>query len=463
MESLDARPISVLIADDDPDQRLLIERILGGSDGVEHGVTAVKDGASALHALRQHVYDVLLLDLAMPGLDGLEVLEAIADDPHRPQVIFVSGTGTVATATRAMQLGAYDFVEKPVQAERLAALVFKAAQARAAIHKSAQLGAVVERESTQGPEIVTGDARVRRALELIEKVGASDVSVLVIGETGTGKELVAREIHRRSARRGQPLVALNCAAVAESLAESELFGHEKGAFTGAGTRKIGLLELADGGTLFLDEIGDLAQPLQAKLLRVLETKHFRRVGGTKELPTDFRLVSATNRPLEDLVARETFRRDLFYRINAVVLSLPPLREREGDVQLLVRHFLADLRPADADAWTVDADAMSLLESYAWPGNVRELRNVMERAVLLAKGRTIRAADLGAALAPSAAPERAGATSVLPSLNLDQLERLAIQEALERTRWHQGLAAEILGVSPRTLHRKIRALGLSRPR
>jgi DNA-binding NtrC family response regulator len=462
METRDTRVISVLVADDDPDQRVLLERILEEGDWAEHRVVTVADGRSALAALRERVFDVVLLDLSMPGLDGLEVLEAIADDPHRPQVIFVSGTGTVATATRAMKLGAYDFVEKPVRPERLSALVWKAAEARAAISKSERLEAVVRRES-KGAEIVTADPRLHRVLELVEKVAASDVSVLVVGESGTGKELIARELHGRSARRSQPLVALNCAAVAETLAESELFGHEKGAFTGAGVRKVGLLELADGGTLFLDEIGDLAQPLQAKLLRVLETKHFRRVGGVKELPTDFRLVSATNRPLEDLVARDVFRRDLFYRINAVVMSLPPLRERPGDVPLLVNRFLEEFRPGEASTWTIAPEAMALLEAYPWPGNIRELRNVIERATLLAHGRTVRAADLGTAFVTSGAttspPTRAG----LPSLNLDELERLAITQALERTDWHQGLAAEILGLSPRTLHRKIKSLGLARPR
>ena len=462
METRDTRVISVLVADDDPDQRVLLERILEEADWAEHRVTTVVDGRSALGALREGVFDVVLLDLSMPGLDGLEVLEAIADDPHRPQVIFVSGTGTIATATRAMKLGAYDFVEKPVRAERLTALVWKAAQARAVISRSERLEAVVQRES-QGPEIVTADPRLRHVLELVAKVAASDVSVLVVGESGTGKELIARELHLGSVRRSQPLVALNCAAVAETLAESELFGHEKGAFTGAGTRKIGLLELADGGTLFLDEIGDLAQSLQAKLLRVLETKHFRRVGGVKELPTDFRLVSATNRPLDDLVARDVFRRDLFYRINAVVMSLPPLRERPGDVRLLAQRFLEEFRPGEAGSWAIAPEAMALLEGYAWPGNVRELRNVIERATLLAHGRTIRAPDLGTAFVTSEGTNSTPTRPGLPSLNLNELERLAITQALDRTDWHQGLAAEILGVSPRTLHRKIRSLGLARPR
>jgi DNA-binding NtrC family response regulator len=461
METPEARPISVLVADDDPDQRVLLERVLQGADGGSHRVTTVADGRSALAALRERLFDVVLLDLSMPGLDGLEVLEAISDDPQRPQVIFVSGTGTVATATQAMKLGAYDFVEKPVQPERLTALVWKAAEARRALSRSARLEAVVRREA-RGPEIVTGDSRLSRVLDLIGKVAGSDVSVLVTGESGTGKELAAREIHRRSHRADQPLVALNCAAVAETLAESELFGHEKGAFTGAGTRKIGLLELADGGTLFLDEIGDLALPLQAKLLRVLETKQFRRVGGVKELPTDFRLVSATNRPLEDLVAREAFRGDLFYRINAVVIALPPLRERVGDVGLLARRFL-EVGVHHGGPWQIDDEAMALLEGYAWPGNVRELKNVIERARLLARGRTIRAADLGAQLlAPPASPSPKPGTG-LPALDLATLERMAIERALERTSWHQGLAAELLGISPRTLHRKIRALGLTRPR
>ena len=453
--------ISVLVADDDADQRLLLEGVLRDADWAEHVVTSVPDGRSALGALREQVFDVALLDLSMPGLDGLEVLEAIGDDPNRPQVIFVSGTGTVATATRAMKLGAYDFLEKPIHAERLAAVVFKAAEARRLNTKSERLGAVMKRESPE-TEIVTQDARMRQALDLIAKVASSDVSVLVVGESGTGKELIAREVHRLSARHDEPLVALNCAAVAESLAESELFGHEKGAFTGAATKKIGLVELADGGTLFLDEIGDLALPLQAKLLRVLETRRFRRVGGVKEFPTDFRLVSATNRPLQELVSKDQFRGDLFYRINAMVLELPPLRERTGDIGLLAREFLAEFRRGDGDSWSIAPEALALLEGYPWPGNVRELRNVIERAALLARGQTIRATDLGASLTgdDTAHPTPSGDT--LPSLELETLERIAIEQALERAGWHQGKAAELLGLSARTLHRKLKAYGLRRP-
>jgi DNA-binding NtrC family response regulator len=458
----DARVISVLVADDDDDQRLLLERILTDSEGARHEVTLVPDGRAALGALRDRVFDVALLDLSMPGLDGLSVLEAIRGDPHRPQVIFVSGTGTIAAATRAMKLGAYDFVEKPVRADRLLALVWKAAEARQVISRSERLGAVVQRAATES-SVATSDPRMRAALDMVARVADSDVSVLVVGESGTGKELFAREVHRLSRRHGEALVALNCAAVAETLAESELFGHEKGAFTGAGSRKIGLVELADSGTLFLDEIGDLSLTLQAKLLRVLETKHFRRVGGVKEFPTDFRLVSATNRPLAQLVAKEAFRGDLFYRINAVVVELPPLRERVGDIALLAQRFLQELRPGDAHEWTVAPEALALLEAYAWPGNVRELRNVIERAVLLAEGRTIRASELSALTRRSARPAASAARrDELPSLNLEELERLAIERALERTGWHQGQAAEILGVSVRTLHRKIREYRLERP-
>jgi DNA-binding NtrC family response regulator len=462
MRSPDRRAISVLVADDDADQRFLLERILEEADWATHQVTTVPDGRAALGALREGVFDVALLDLSMPGLDGLDVLEAIRDDPRRPQVIFVSGTGTVATATRAMKLGAYDFVEKPVRPERLVALVWKAAEARDLITKSERLGAVMKRGAPD-TSVVTQDARMRQALDLVAKVASSDVSVLVVGESGTGKELFAREVHRLSRRREEPLVALNCAAVAETLAESELFGHEKGAFTGAASRKIGLIELADRGTLFLDEIGDLSLPLQAKLLRVLETKHFRRVGGVKEFPTDFRLVSATNRPLRELVEKEAFRGDLFYRINAVVIELSPLRERPADIPLLVDGFLKEFRPGDPESWTVAPDAMTLLESYSWPGNVRELRNVIERAALLAQGRTIRVADLGSSLVRSdAGAEAARTENGLPTLDLADLERMAIERALDRTGWHQGQAAEILGVSARTLHRKIKGFGLQRP-
>jgi transcriptional regulator with PAS, ATPase and Fis domain len=273
--------------------------------------------------------------------------------------------------------------------------------------------------------------------------------------------LIARELHRLSTRHTEPLVTLNCAAVSENLAESELFGHEKGAFTGAASKKIGLVELADGGTLFLDEIGDLSPPLQAKLLRVLESKHFRRVGGIKEFPTDFRLVSATNRPLQKLVDAGSFRGDLFYRINAVVLELPPLRERVGDIGILARHFLASHRRAGAEPWSIAADALALLESYSWPGNVRELRNVIERAALLARGSSIDVSDLGGALSDGAPPS-SGEANGLPSLDLAALEEMAIGQALERTGWHQGRAAEILGVSTRTLHRKIKSYDLRRP-
>ncbi len=452
--------ISVLVADDDADQRVLLERLLRGAEGVRHLVTSVPDGRSALAALRERVFDVALLDLSMPGLDGLEVLAAVAGDPVRPQVIFVSGYGTVSTATRAMKLGAYDFVEKPVERERLLALVWKAWEAKRVQTKREHLEAVVSRGAGE-VRIVTADARMREALSLV-KVAASDVSVLVTGESGTGKELIAREVHRLSGRHANPLVALNCASVSETLAESELFGHEKGSFTGAAARKIGLLELADGGTLFLDEIGDMALPLQAKLLRTLESRTFRRVGGVKEIPADFRLVSATNRPLQELVDGNRFRSDLYYRINAVVLELPPLRERRDDILLLARHFLDQLRPGEAGSWTFSPEAAAVLESYPWPGNVRELRNVVERAALLCRERTLRPEDLGSSLgragaAGADAPTRPG----LPSLNLDELERLAVAAALDRTRWHQGKAAELLGISERTLHRKIRAYGLQR--
>lgn len=460
MSAQDLRRISVLVADDDADQRLLLERILEEAEGAEHEVTSVPDGRAALAALRERVFDVALLDLSMPGLDGLAVLEAIGEDPHRPQVIFVSGTGTIATATRAMKLGAYDFVEKPVRADRLVALVWKAAEARRLVARSERLGAMMRRE-LPGSAIVSADPRMQAALELIARIADSDVSVLVVGESGTGKELFAREVHRLSRRRGEALVALNCAAVAETLAESELFGHERGAFTGAASRKIGLVELADGGTLFLDEIGDLSLPLQAKLLRVLETRRFRRVGGVKELPTDFRLVSATNRPLAELVEKEAFRGDLFYRINAVVIELPPLRERPGDIPLLANRFLRELRPSDGEAWTIAPDALALLEAYPWPGNVRELRNVIERAALLARGTTIRAADLGT-LAREPGVSRPPRGDDLPSLDLLELERMAVERALARTGWHQGRAAELLGVSARTLHRKIREYGFKRP-
>ena len=347
MSQSDEPLISVLVADDDEDQRALIEGFLRHAKGTRHVVTSVADGPSALTAVREQVFDVVLLDLSMPGLDGLEVLEAVAGDPSRPQVVFVSGQGTVETATRAMKLGAFDFLEKPVDPDRLITVTWNAARAQRVLSRTERLEAVVNRD-TGGVCILTEDQRVKDLLQSLERIAPSDVSVLIVGESGTGKELIARELHRLSGRHAEPLVALNCAAVPEALAESELFGHEKGAFTGAASRKMGLIELSHGGTLFLDEVGDLELSLQAKLLRALESKMFRRVGGVKELPTNFRLVSATNRPLQKLVDEGAFRGDLFYRINAIVLELPPLRDRLGDVSVLARHFLTELSPGNAE-------------------------------------------------------------------------------------------------------------------
>ena len=312
--------------------------------------------------------------------------------------------------------------------------------------------AVVNRDAG-GVCILTEDQRVKDLLQSLERIAPSDVSVLIVGESGTGKELIARELHRLSGRDAEPLVALNCAAVPEALAESELFGHEKGAFTGAASRKMGLIELSHGGTLFLDEVGDLELSLQAKLLRALESKMFRRVGGVKELPMNFRLVSATNRPLQKLVDEGAFRGDLFCRINAIVLELPPLRDRLGDVSVLARHFFTEFSPGNAEDWTIAADAAALLENYPWPGNARELRNVIERAALLCHGTTIRAADLDSSISdPEAGSgQQVSAAAQLPLLNLARLEAVAIERALERTGWHQGRASELLGVSDRTLH------------
>ena len=456
------RAITLLHADDEQDQRSLVDAILRKASWAEYTLTSVADGRSALTALRGHPFDVALLDLSMPGLDGLEVLEALRDDPARPEIIFISGRGTVAAATQAMKLGAYDFLEKPVDPYRLRALVWKAAEVRRVRSRSERLQTVAGREVGSG-DIVTQDQRLERLLDVIARVAISDASVLIIGESGTGKELIARRLHCLSQRSTEPLVALNCAAVSDALAESELFGHERGAFTGALSRKMGLVELADGGTLFLDEIGDLSLDLQAKLLRVLESKSFRRVGGLKECPADFRLVSATNQPLGRMAEKGRFRSDLHYRINTIVVELPPLRERPKDISLLSEHFLRELR---AEPWTIAREARELLEAYPWPGNVRELRNVIQRAVLLAEGTTILASDLGLALGGPGTLNSEG-DQRLPTMDLGTLERLAIEHALHATGGHQGRAAQALGVSTRTLRRRMKELepredGLEQP-
>ncbi len=445
--------IKVLIAEDEEHLGNILEQFLSGRG---HRVTVCRDGRAALTALRGESFDVALLDIVMPEMDGLEVLKSLREDPSPAEVIIITGNGTIETAISAIRLGAYDYLSKPYRMAEIDVLVRRAWEKRQLTKENALLHKRLSRADAM-PEIITEYAPMHAVLSLVERVAKSDSPVLISGESGTGKELIAAGLHRLSGRSGS-LVDINCAAISDTLLESELFGHEKGAFTGAVTRKIGLFEMAAGGTLFMDEIGELEPRLQGKLLRALETGTFFRVGGTQKVQVNVRIVAATNRDLAKAVSENTFRSDLYYRINTIAITLPPLRERAVDIPILTAHFLRHYGGVNAPRLT--EDAQRALHEYRWPGNIRELRNVIERAVLLANGGVIHANELP--LAPlTPRPDAPGADRAGQSLA--DLERSHIESVLERTSWHQGRAAAMLGISSKTLYRKIREFGFKRPR
>jgi DNA-binding NtrC family response regulator len=418
----------ILIVEDRDSLRRMLELALG-QEGYE--VAAAADGRSGLRLIAELPFDFVLTDLKLPDLSGIEVLAASREAQPRVPVVVLTGFGTVGTAVEAMKLGAYDFLEKPFEIDELARLIERA---------------IGERDDTTlfrapgAPAIVGSHPRLRAAIRLLQRVGPTESTVLLTGESGTGKELFARAIHALSPRRRKPCVALNCAAIPETLIENELFGHEKGAFTGADRRQPGRFEAAEGGTLFLDEIGELPLAVQGKVLRALEERTFERVGGGRTLHADVRLVAATNRDLAAMVDDGGLRADLFFRLNVFPIELPPLRERASDIPLLARHLLLEIaRRHRVEPPRLEDAAAELLAAQSWPGNVRELANVLERAVILAEGATLQAADLRSLLRPLAG---AG-------------ERERIRQALIESAGDKRQAAEILGMSYRTVLRKVR--------
>jgi two-component system response regulator AtoC len=443
--------IRVLIAEDEENLGQILRTFLTGRG---YGVDCVTDGRAALQALRAEAYDVALLDIVMPEMDGLEVLRQVREEPEAPEVIIITGNGTIETAITAMKLGAYDYMSKPYRMAEIDVLVRRAWEKRQLAKENQFLHSRLARVDAT-PEILTRYAPMQAVLSVVERAAPSDTPVLIVGESGTGKELVARALHRLSGRAG-PLVDLSCATLSENMLETELFGHERGAFTGAVSRKAGMFELAANGTLFLDEISALDGKMQSKLVRSLEQGSFLRVGGSQKVEVNVRLVAATNRDLAGAVQQGSFRDDLLYRINTITIDLPPLRERAVDIPLLAEHFLR--RFGGANPPTLTGDAVEFLQEYSWPGNIRELRNVIERAVLLARGSVIRAQDLPLNTAPVGAPNGLAGTP----LTLTELERRHIEAVLAQTNWHQGRAAEALGISSKTLYRKIREYGFKRP-
>jgi len=421
---------------------------------------------AALQAIERTPPDLVLLDLVMPGRSGLDLLGELSQRGAIPPVIILSATRTVATAVEAMKLGAADYVTKPFEADALRIKVRRLIQQQRLEQEVVRLREEVSRRTRLGQMIGRSDA-MQEVFRTVERVAPAKASVLVTGESGTGKELVARALHELGPRKDAPFVAINCAAIPESLIESELFGHERGAFTDARERRIGRFEQASGGTLFLDEIGELSVAVQAKLLRALQERTIERVGGGVPIPVDVRLVAATNRDLEREVEAKRFRSDLYYRIHVVAIHLPPLRERREDVRLLAEDFLARAR-ADAGRGPARFShaALAALERWPWPGNVRELENVVERAVTLADGEQVEVQDLPPALARG---ERLGSIQDqvrAGHLGLEEavarIEHDLIQEALERAGWNQTRAAEALGITRRLLKLKMDRFGLTPP-
>jgi len=439
----DPHKIDLLLVDDDPDFRESVARRF-----MRRGfqVQEATHGEQALQLASLREFDVIILDMVMPGMSGLQVLEQLKLTNPESEVILLTGQGTIEMAVSAMKLGAFDFLTKPFPLAELEILIEKAYQRRQLRKENTQLKEVISRTQA-GPEIIGKSAAMQEVFRLIQRAGPTDKAILIQGESGTGKELVARALQRASLRADKPLVVINCAALPESLLESELFGHEKGSFTGAVAAKPGLFEIADGGTLFIDEIGELAGPLQAKLLRVLEDGSMRRIGSIKERRVNVRLLAATNRNMELEVEEGRFREDLYYRINVMSLLLPPLRERRSDIPLLIERCLGP-------EWTVEPAAMEALEAYHWPGNVRQLFNALERAQIMSESKCIRLHDLPHEVAANkhARPHQHTAAVTHEGDHLTEIQRAHILEILRRERGNKARAARALGINRRSLYR-----------
>jgi two-component system response regulator AtoC len=436
-------PIRVLVIDDEAGLRRFLVKELAARGFV---VDSAGSGEEGLRKIAEAVHDVVLLDMKMPGMDGLAALREIRRQEPAPEVLILTGQGSVETAVAAMRAGAFHYLTKPFHLEELEVQILKAREQSALVRRASAF----ERLMAGGdPDLVGESPALERVRGLIRKVAPSDTSVVIEGESGTGKELIARAIHTGSKRANAPFVVVNCGALQESLLESELFGHEKGAFTGAHRTREGLAEAAHTGTLFLDEIGEMGLSIQTKLLRFLENGELRRVGGNRTRHVDVRVVAATNRRLGDEVKAGRFREDLLYRLRVFSIEAPPLRERQSDVPLLVGHFLETIRGVGQGPFKVDAEAMDAMRGYAWPGNVRELRNAVERMMLLAEGGRITLGCLPPEVARTAPAEPEG-----DELDIAAMERRLILRALRETGGRKTEAAERLGISLRTLYNKL---------
>jgi len=441
--------IKVLIVDDEEPFRRLLDRELGRKGFI---TDTAENGQAALERLRNESFDVILLDIIMPGMDGISMLKKIRNDPASPAIVVLTGNATIDTAVEAMKNGAYDYISKPYKLEELVIIINRAYEQRKLRIENRLFQEELMRKE-EGDEFIGRSRHHAELMKFIDKIAPTDSTVLIQGESGTGKELVANMIWKRSRRKDRPLIALNCSTFSENLMESELFGHEKGAFTSAYRVKHGLVEAAGEGTLFLDEIGEMPLGLQAKLLRFLDAGEFRRVGGNKTLRSGARIIAATNKNLEEEIKTGQFREDLFYRLNVINILLPPLRERKEDIAPLAEYFIEKyMRKVAKDIKGIEPGALKLLQQYDWPGNVRELENVIERAVILCDSGYLSVDDF-----PVAANHAPAASDHFP--NLKEMEKHHIIMALERTGGNKSLASKLLGLDRKTLYLKLKKYGL----
>ena len=441
--------VKLLVVDD---EAIVRESLGDWLKDAGYQVFTAANGHDALEVIKREKPSIMVADLVMPGMDGIELMKRAKEQQPGIEVIIITAYASIPTAITAMKEGAYDYIEKPFCPERVELLIKKLSEYRKLVEENISLRQRLE-DHYRFENIITKSPKMQRLIELIKVVGKSNATVLITGESGTGKELVARAIHSQSHRHSKPFIAVSCAALPESLLESELFGHEKGSFTGAYTQKKGKFEFANGGTLFLDEIGEMSANIQVHLLRVLEEKEFTRVGGNEPLRVNVRVISATNKDLRKAIEKQEFREDLYYRLNVVNIELPPLRERKEDIPLLAEHFLHKFASENRKEVTgFSPDGMEFLLNYDWPGNVRELENAIERAAILAKNSLITMDDLpkkNLSLAHSAAPRK----------SLKEIEKEHILNILHKTGENYSEAARILGISRMTLYKKARVYDL----
>jgi len=455
---------TILVVDDEKNTREGVAKFL---EELDYDVETASDGEGALKIIEEKKPDIVLADIRMPGMDGINLLEKVKAKHPEISVILLTAYGTVENAVKAMKLGAFHYLTKPINLEELEFLLKRALTHQSLQVENQELRQELFRERFEQGEIISRSKAMKDVLEMVDRAALTHSTILLQGESGTGKELLAHRIHQKSPRKGGTFLALHCASLAETLLASELFGHEKGAFTGATDRKIGRFERASGGTLFLDEVSEIPPEMQVKLLRVIQEGEFERVGGTKTIRVDVRLVCATNKDLAEEVRRGRFREDLFYRINVILIKIPPLRDRRQDVRPLVEYCLNQLsRLSGNKIESIDEEALKCLESYGWPGNIRELKNVLERMIVLSSGSKLSIAnvpeDVKSAEGSAFTSTRTGASANLWRAgdgNLQEMEKELIRAKLSESHGNKSQAAKKLGISRRTLYRKIQEYGI----